>query len=75
MALFITRRAGESFSVFDRPGARWLRCTVMHSGAEPLLRIEAPSHLIVRRDDEATGDPSESNGSSAPLPPPAEGTS
>ncbi|HJT31055.1 MAG TPA: hypothetical protein VJ783_03235 [Pirellulales bacterium] len=51
MPLHMTRRAGESFSVRSADGARWLRVTLLVAGEEPLLSIEAPSHLRICKDE------------------------
>lgn len=51
MPLYLTRRAGESFSVRDASGDRFVRVTVQLAGDEPLLAIEAPKHLRICRED------------------------
>lgn len=93
MPLYLTRRVGESFSVYDRAGIRWVRVrvvdrpapfrdpelrleldgytiqapracaiydgagdrwlcvTIEHGGSEPLLKVEAPRLLTIKRDD------------------------
>lgn len=49
MALYITRRRGESFSVTHPDGSEF-SVEVVKIGAEVLLAVTAPGHLIVRRD-------------------------
>jgi len=51
MALFITRRRGESFSVRSQDGRDFVRVRVVKTGPEPLLAIDAASHLRIFRDD------------------------
>jgi hypothetical protein len=49
MALFITRRAGESFSVYDRTGTRWARVRVVDGRGtfpEPELRCELDGYTM-----------------------------
>jgi hypothetical protein len=62
MGLKLTRRPTESFSVYDGTGQRLLRVTLLSGGAEPLLDVDAPRSLVIKRDDRPTDPPL------APLP-------
>ena len=52
MGLKLTRRAHESFSIYDRSGVRLVQVTLLHGGAEPSLHIDASADLEIRRDDD-----------------------
>lgn len=57
MPLYITRRRGESFSVSSADGVDFVAVDVVKTGAEVLLAVTAPKHLIVRRGPPATPGP------------------
>lgn len=57
MALFLTRRKGESFSVRSADGRDFVQVAMIKTGAEPLLAVEAASHLRIVRDEGPSDDP------------------